>query len=606
MTNKKLVTEFPVCYQVWIEDAAAHIFRVRLTLSDAKKYQLLQLPDWIPGSYMIRDFARNIVSISAKDSSGSDLEIKKLSKSKWQVLNTPGLISVDILVYAWDLSVRGAHLDQTHAFFNGTSLFLEPVELSDSPCALMIYRPAFEYAKKWSIATSMPEYSDSKVNPIDDNLWGYYCCEDYSSLIDHPVEIAELTTCEFDVKGVPHQVALYGKHNADLDRLAADLKKICEWQINLFGELPGCVKKYVFLVTVLGNGYGGLEHRSSTALHCSRQDLPTANMTKMTDDYIGFLTLCSHEYFHTWNIKQIKPEAFMPYGLQSESYTQQLWIFEGFTSYYEDRVAYMSGVIDQKQYLQLVSEIVTRVHRGSGRLLQSAAESSFDAWTRFYKQDQNAPNAIVSYYAKGKLIALCLDILIRQASNNKHCLDHVMQYLWNNYGVKQIGLKEQALEQIITDEFGLDLKQFFNDAVYSTKELPLENCLKLAGVNLEWYTTSSYKNMTAKEPGSDVNLAATVKSNPLGAELVSVYHGGTAHLAGLSTGDIVIAIDGIKVDAASIESCISQYKVADEITIHAFRRDELMVHNVKLPPAEKNTCQLIASDSLESAQVKWL
>ena len=357
---------------------------------------------------------------------------------------------------------------------------------------------------------------------------------------------------------------------------------------------------------MLGNGYGGLEHRSSTALHCSRQDLPTANMTKMTDDYIGFLTLCSHEYFHTWNIKQIKPEAFMPYGLQSESYTQQLWIFEGFTSYYEDRVAYMSGVIDQKQYLQLVSEIVTRVHRGSGRLLQSAAESSFDAWTRFYKQDQNAPNAIVSYYAKGKLIALCLDILIRQASNNKHCLDHVMQYLWNNYGVKQIGLKEQALEQIITDEFGLDLKQFFNDAVYSTKELPLENCLKLAGVNLEWYTTSSYKNMTAKEPGSDVNLAATVKSNPLGAELVSVYHGGTAHLAGLSTGDIVIAIDGIKVDAASIESCISQYKVADEITIHAFRRDELMVHNVKLPPAEKNTCQLIASDSLESAQVKWL
>ncbi|WP_144394349.1 M61 family metallopeptidase [Pleionea sediminis] len=596
-------------YQVWIEDAAAHLFRVRLELDSARESQVFSLPQWIPGSYMIRNFARHIVQFKAYDAANQSIDYKKISGSTWQLKNTSRDVILEYQVYAWDLSVRGAHLDQTHAFFNGTSLFLFPEGMEESECELSIHKPKENFANDWVIATSMTPSGDATQHekPIKDSnvsTWDFFA-EDYQELIDHPVEMADLTIELFDVLGVPHQLAIYGKHKADTQRIVADLKLICERQIQIFGELPNCVDKYVFLVTVLGNGYGGLEHRSSTALHCSRKDLPSQEDKSLSDNYINFLTLCSHEYFHTWNVKQIKPASFLPYDLSQETYTEQLWIFEGITSYYEDRITYEAGVINEEQYLKLIAQVITRVYRGAGRLTQSVAESSFDAWTRFYLQGENAPNAIVSYYTKGKLIALCLDLIIRQQTGNKQSLENVMQYLWQSYGSVHKGLEETELESLLKSEFKLELAEFIQQAVYSTEDLPLENLLKEAGVQLTWHTVQDYKNLTTDKDEAKVNLGALVKSHSMGAELSVVYHDSNAHLAGLSAGDIVIAIDGIKVDASSIDSRFSEYNPGDEVSVHSFRRDELMERKITLKAADKNTCSL-KKESVEKPSIIWL
>ncbi len=590
-------------FEVWIADAVAHLFKVRLTISCARENQRLSLPQWIPGSYMIRHFARHIIELNAQDEQGKNLPIEKLNGHQWRLNNQAGKITLEYQVYAWDLSVRGAHLDQTHGFFNGTSLFLEPEGFSDVRCVLTLHQPEMPFAKNWRVATSMP--AANSINKPDEYGFGEFECEDYQALIDHPVEMGELTIEAFDVKGIPHEIAFYGRHNADTKRIVNDLIPICERQIELFGKLPDCVDKYVFLVTVLGDGYGGLEHRSSTALHCSRKDLPQVGESEVSDDYINFLTLCSHEYFHTWNIKQIKPAQFLPYDLSKETYTQQLWIFEGFTSYYEDRLVYQAGVIDREQYLKCLAQVITRVHRGKGRTLQSAAESSFDAWTRFYMQDQNAPNAIVSYYAKGKLIALCLDLLIREQTGNEQSLDHVMQLLWRNYGAVQKGLNEKELEKILRNEFKLELDGFIQSAVYSTDELPLDELLSKAGVKLSWNTVSRYKELVSSESKTDVNLGALIKPHPSGAEVNVVYHDSNAYRAGLSTGDVIIAVNGLKVDASNLESMIASLQPEQECTIHSFRRDELMVSNFVLTTARPDTCSLsVNSDSTPA--IEWL
>ncbi len=592
-------------YEVSVEDAVAHLFRVTLRFEAKDANQQLRLPNWIPGSYMIREFARHIVLFEAFDDQCNPIEFKKTNKSCWQLSNVPGKVIVSYLVYAWDLSVRGAHLDQLHGFFNGTSLFLEPCGLAHLPCKLSIIRPSQDFADSWQVATSMSPFG------ILDKGFGVYRCKDYDELIDHPVEMGRLKIVEFEVAGIPHELVIQGYpekelHLIDLDRIKTDLAKVCAKQIEFFGSLPSCVDKYVFLVTVLPQGYGGLEHRSSTALHCSQSDLITKRQESNTEDYLNFLTLCSHEYFHTWNIKQIKPAAFLPYNLESESYTQQLWVFEGFTSYYEDRMAYLAGVISEEEYLKLLSQVITRVERGKGRELQSVAESSFDAWTRFYMQDQNAPNAIVSYYAKGKLIAMCLDLSLRELSNNQHSLDDVVKYMWQYFGKPGKGLSEGELDSILQSEFGLELEQTIKPWVYATAPLPLAELLARAGVELSWQAVDSYKNLSADKKSSEVNLGATVKQNPVGAEIVSVYHGSNAHLAGLATGDCVIAVNERRVDAGNIESVIASYSQGDLITINAFRRDQLMALSLELKAAEKNTCTLKKNENTENLLIKWL
>ena len=433
----------------------AHLFQVELTVHlTSSKEQILFLPAWIPGSYMIRDFARNIVTIEAWQRSDK-IPIEKLDKQTWICPAEKGELTIAYQVYAWDLSVRSAYLDTTRAFFNGTSVFLKVLGKESEPCEVNILPPPGERYRHWKVATTLPRHDSSYY------AFGKYHAENYDELIDHPVEIGDIVYSSFEVAGIPHDVVISGRHSTDITRLCNDLKPICEQHSAMFNGLPH-IERFLFIVFAVGDGYGGLEHRSSAALICKRDDLPMLSCSDMTEGYRQFLGLCSHEYFHLWNVKRIKPEVFKNPDLSKEVYTTTLWAFEGITSYYDDLALVRSGRVTTESYLELLARQITREKRGSGRSKQTLSESSFDAWIKFYKQDENAPNSMISYYNKGALVALALDLTIRRGTGGEKTLDDVMRYLWQRFGVTSIGVQEDDVEIAATKISGLALGDFFD------------------------------------------------------------------------------------------------------------------------------------------------
>jgi predicted metalloprotease with PDZ domain len=595
-------------YTVELYQPHAHIFKVKLEIQKpAINGQLFSLPAWIPGSYMIRDFAKNIITLKAK-SNNKTVKINKLDKSRWQAEAVKGPLSLEYQVYAWDLSVRSAHFDMTHAFYNGTSLFLMPHGFENEQISIEILKPIHKSCSDWHVTSSLAK------DKTDSAGFGVYTSENYDDLIDHPVEIGSHTEFDFKVKNTTHSMALTGIQRADSERLKNDLAKICQTHCDMFGELPR-LDHYIFLVMVTGEGYGGLEHRSSTSLMCSREDLPlTSHPDEPDEKYRNFLGLCSHEYFHTWNVKRIKPQGFLPYDLSTETYTHQLWAFEGITSYYDELALVRSKVISLESYLELFSQTITRVLRGKGRFIQSIAESSFEAWTKFYKQDESAPNTIVSYYTKGALLALCLDLTIRKYSDNQKSLDDVMRYLWLNFGKKSIGVPEGKIEEIASDIAGHDLTAFFNQYLYDVEELPLSSLLSEVGIKMNLYATTSVDDKGGKKPmqtdSYTVSLGARTIQDALGAKITHVFSDENAEIAGLAAGDIIIAINNLQVNKANIDKVINSYQVGDELTIHAFRRDELYTFKLSLKAAEMTSCYLeidtTADNNVIEKRNSWL
>ncbi|QYF94628.1 PDZ domain-containing protein [Massilia sp. PAMC28688] len=557
-------------------DLAGHLFEVTLVVSTpAADGQVLALPAWIPGSYMIREFSRNIVQIRAS-ADGTAVALTKLDKHSWRAAPVAGALTVVYDVYAWDLSVRAAHLDQTHGFYNATSLCLRVLGQEDVPHVVNIMQPADPAARSWRVATSLPELGAKRYG------FGTYIAANYDDLIDHPVEMGDFALATFKAHGVPHDIVISGRvPNLDMARLQADLKAICETQIAFFEPRTrrAPMDRYVFLTLAVGDGYGGLEHRASTALICARADLPTVAAQKGTErseGYIKFLGLCSHEYFHTWNVKRIKPAAFAPYDLQNETYTSLLWLFEGFTSYYDDLMLVRSGIITEAAYLKLLGKTICGVLRGSGRNKQSVADSSFDAWGKYYRQDENAPNAIVSYYGKGSLIALVFDLTIRAKTGGQKSLDDVMLALWNRFGrdfypAGGRGVTDAEVEALFDEIGGMRFKPLFERYVRGTVELPLAKLYAPFGVKL----VDERRNA---KPSLDVGVGRDGGD----CKLTQVHEGGAAHQAGLSAGDIVIAVDGLRVPAAGLDGMLARYRVGDTVQVHAFRRDELHTFQVTL------------------------
>mgnify|MGYP001117859244 CR=1 FL=1 len=577
-------------YTVDLYKPHAHTFKVKLEIQKPDKNgQLFSLPAWIPGSYMIRDFAKNIITLKA-EANNKSIKVNKLDKSRWQAEPVKGPLSLEYQVYAWDLSVRSAHFDMTHAFYNGTSLFLMPHGYENEQISIEILKPPHKFCSDWHVTSSLAQEN------TDQTGFGLYTSENYDDLIDHPVEIGTHTDFDFKLENTTHSMALTGIQRADSERLKNDLVKICQTHCDMFGELPK-LDHYIFLVMVTGDGYGGLEHRSSTSLMCSRDDLPLSSHPDEPDEkYRNFLGLCSHEYFHTWNVKRIKPQGFLPYDLSSETYTRQLWAFEGITSYYDELALVRSKVISIESYLELFSQTITRVLRGKGRFIQSIAESSFEAWTKFYKQDESAPNTIVSYYAKGALLALCLDLTIRKHTDNQKSLDDLMRYLWINFGKKSIGVPEGKIEEIASDIAEHDLSGFFKQYLYGVEELPLSASLSEVGIKMNLYATTSADDKGGKKPvqtDSDAtSLGARTIQDPLGAKITHVFSQESAEIAGLTAGDTIIAINNLQVNKSNIDKVINSYHVDEELTIHAFRRDELYTFKLTLKAAEMTSCYL--------------
>ncbi len=585
-------------YRIVPIDPDAHLFEVQCRVaSPDREGQRFRLPTWIPGSYLIREFARHVVRATAKDAHGP-VNITKEAKDTWRAAPCTGALTVTIEVYAFDLSVRTAYLDRTRAFFNGTSVFLCPDDHAAKPCTVEICPPAGAHYARWRVATALPRRGAAEFG------FGTYGAGSYDELIDHPVEMSDFALASFEAGGATHHVAISGRQRADLERLRNDLQRVCAWQCRLFDPAGGRApfERYVFLVASVGEGYGGLEHRASTSLLCRRDELPSPGMKEVTEDYRTFLGLASHEYFHSWNVKRIKPAAFTPYDLARESYTRQLWAFEGITSYYDDLALVRSGVLPVGDYLELLGRTITAVQRTPGRLVQSIAESSFDAWIKFYRQDENTPNAVVSYYAKGSLVALALDLTLRRYGSS---LDTLMQRLWREHGAGGTGVAEDAIERLAGELAGQSLGDFFGRYVKGTEDPPLRELLQEAGVLLECRPQSG----ATDRGGGPAKNGAAVERAWLGTKLASgaearvqhVYRDSPAERAGLAAGDVIIAIDGLRTSPDAIDKLLARRRPGESVEVHAFRRDELMTLACTLAAPPLDTCWLTLDEKAGAA-----
>ncbi|HEX6945012.1 MAG TPA: PDZ domain-containing protein [Casimicrobiaceae bacterium] len=598
----------PVRYRIVPRDPNAHLFEVTCTVEQPDPQgQRLRLPTWIPGSYLIREFARHFVSVRAH-CDGKPVGITKEAKDTWRADPCSGPLVVIADVYAYDLSVRTAYLDGSRAFFNGSSVFLCPVGREHVPCLVEI--EAAPGKPGWRVATTLQRDGAAP--------WGFgaYRAADYDELVDHPVEIADFAHVAFEAGGATHDVVISGRHDTDLPRLAGDLARICRWQIDLFGgeaDSRAPFDRYLFIVAAVGDGYGGLEHRTSTALVTSRAALPRPGLGAVDDDYRGFLGLASHEYFHAWNVKRIKPASFLPYDLAREGYTRQLWAFEGFTSYYDDLALVRSGVIDVASWLELAGRTITTVLRTPGRRLQSVAESSFDSWIKYYRQDENTPNAVVSYYTKGAVVGLALDLTLRAAGSS---LDALMRALWQRHGRPNTGVPEDGIARLASELAGRDLSAFFARYVDGCEDPPLAELLAPMGIAYATRATSGLRDKggtPATRPAGDARPRASlaVKLAPGSeAKLQFVFSDGPAQRAGLAAGDTIIAADGLKVSAESLDAAVASRAPGDAMVLTAFRRDELMTFAVTLAAAPEDACWLALDEHAppEAAErrAQWL
>ena len=595
----------PHRYTITPTDPGAHLFEVRLSVAAPDPAgQVFRIPAWIPGSYLVRDFARNVVSIRA-ESEDRVLETTKLDKSTWQCEPCEAPLTLVLEIYAFDLSVRGAHVDTTHAYFNGPSVFPEVIGQAEVACEVEICPPPASFGKGWRVATSMASAGAEQYG------YGLYRTADYGELIDHPVEIGDLLIGEFEAGGAAHAIAVRGHPKVEMARICKDLSALCNEHMKLLGR-PDDLDRYLFLLLVLADGYGGLEHRWSTSLVCSRADLPRRGEFGVSNGYRKFLGLCSHEYFHLWNVTRMKPRAFIPYGLQAEKHTGLLWVFEGITSYYDDLALVRAGLITPESYLELLGQTITRVLRGKGRFRQSVEESSFDAWTKFYKQDANSPNHIVSYYAKGSLVACALDLTLRRQTNGACSLDDVMRECWRRYAVE--GMPERGLESVAREVSGVDLDEFFERYVRGTADLPLEQLLHDCGITMHLRAARDAKDLGGKTASDKNPLPPWLGANLLSREGRSVFGlvqaGSPGERAGLTAGDEAVSINDLRLTADNIDTRLKEYQPGDRVTLRVFRRDELVRLQVRLEEPPEDTCYLVidkeAGGAADQHRRSWL
>ena len=522
-----------ITYRIDATDVRAHLYRITLTIPAPAAEQRLSLPVWIPGSYLVREFARHLSALAARQGE-RDLPVVQLDKASWTV-QTEGRadLTVTYNIYAFDTSVRAAFLDADRGFFNGTGLLLK-VDGADGGAHRVELRALPD---GWQVATAMDAVD------VDAGGRGTYQAANYDELVDHPVELGRFWRGTFTAAGIAHAFVVAGAlPDFDGERLLADSARICETQIRFWhGPAGGGARppfeRYLFLLNAVEEGHGGLEHRASTALIASRRDLPRGDVSgqegsvekaEPSDGYVNLLGLISHEYFHAWNVKRLMPRGFERYDYARENYTDLLWFFEGFTSYYDDLFLLRSGLIDESRYLKLVARTIGNVASTPGRLVQSVAAASFDAWVKYYRNDENTPNATISYYAKGALVGLAFDLTLRAGGSGS--LDDVLRRLWSASAGGPIdeGDIAAALEASGGRSFAAELAAW----VHGIDELPLRTLLD--GAAIEWQ---------AGPPTVAQRLAVRVGESALtGVKVTHVLRGGAAEAAGLAAGDEVLAI----------------------------------------------------------------
>lgn len=562
-------------YDISPLDPEAHLFIVGITIPRTPAGEILfRLPTWINGSYLIRDFAGNIQKVSAR-LAGKPIVIEKIDKTTWRVnadaAKKGAELQVFYEVWAFDTSVRTAYLDECRGFFNPGCVFMSVVGMENEKIAVTIREPdaaARAEQTDWKVATSMKR---SKSTPRFG--WGTYEAASYDELIDCPVELGDFTVLTVKPCGVRHDIVLSDLPvNFDAELAAADIEDLCAQEIAFFEpETKKCpVKEYVFLVNVTSKGYGGLEHRASSVLQIPAKCLPSIHDEVRTADYLKFLGLVAHEYFHTWSVKRMKPAEFVDIDFSREVTTELLWFFEGFTSYYDDLMVRRAGFTDDAGYAELLTINFKSVLETNARSVQSLSEASFDTWVKFYKPNANTPNASVSYYKQGALAALVLDAEIRHQTKGKKSLDDVMRHLWRSFrtaGKKYTGETFETIAAAFESVTGTSFEKRLVELTRSTAPVDYEKALKPLGLAL--IPTERDKTRSL--------LGISGRGTDAGFLVKTVFDQEAGQWAGISPNDLLIAVDGVRICNDNLNQLLSRYSEGDEMVIHAFRDDALLV-----------------------------
>ena len=566
-------------YQVAMPKPDSHMFEVTLQVNNWQSETLdLKMPVWTPGSYLVREYARHLQDFSARSGQGK-LTSHKRSKNHWQV-TTAGAseIKVSYRIYANDLTVRTNHLDATHGYFNGAALFFFIPGLEQQPIKVKIVPPYSD----WQVTTTLPQVENEENT---------FLAQNFDILVDTPVEIGTQEIHDFEVLGKPHSLAIWSQGNAKPEQIIADTTKVIEVEAEMFGGLP--YEQYLFLLHLSGSGYGGLEHKDCCTLNYPRFGF------RDREKYERFIQLVAHEFFHLWNVKRIRPKALETFDYEAENYTTSLWFCEGTTSYYDILIPRRAGIYNRKTCLKNLSKDISKYLNTVGRNVQPLGESSYDAWIKLYRRDAYSDNNQISYYLKGELVSLLLDLLIRAKHHNKRSLDDVMRLMWERFGREETGFSEAQLRDTIAEVAAENLDDFFTRYIETTEELPFGDYLEPFGL---------YLKTVAESDAPYLGIKVQSKNNREVIEFVATQS--PAALGGIDAKDELLAIDGIKVDAKSLNERLKDYQPNDTIQVSVFHNDELKTLSVTLAQPQSNSYKLAIKDNLSPEQqqnlVGWL
>ena len=559
-------------YQVAMSQPASHLFEITLQVNNWDSTTLdLKMPVWTPGSYLVREYAKQVQDFVAENKQGQILASHKVSKNHWQIA-TDGNSNVVIKyrVFANELTVRTNHLDATHGYFNGAALFLFVPGLEQKPIKVRVIPPQTD----WQVTTTLPAVAEENNT---------FIAPDFDTLVDTPVEIGTQQIYNFEVLGKPHVWAVWSKGNAKVDRIIEDTTKIIEVEAEIFDGLP--YEKYLFLLHLSGSGYGGLEHKDSCTLNYPRFGF------RDREKYERFIQLVAHEFFHTWNVKRIRPQALEKFNYEAENYTTSLWFCEGTTSYYDILIPLRAGIYNRKAYLKSLTKDINKYLNTPGRKVQSLGESSHDAWIKLYRRDANSDNNQISYYLKGQLVSLLLDLLIRAKHHNKRSLDDVMRLMWQRFGRDEVGFSETQLRNTIAEVAGENLDDFFYRYIETTAELPFNDYLDSFGLYLKTVEESDlpYMGIRVQSENNQEIIQYVAAQSP-------------AAIAGIDAQDELLAIDGIKVNAASLNDRLKDYQAENTIQVTVFHQDELKTLAVTLAKPQPSSYEVAIKDNLSTTQ----
>lgn len=577
--KKETVQLKSIDYSISFEKPYTHYCEVEIKITDFNQVSMIfSMPVWTPGSYLIREFARNVENVKAFNSNGDSLKTEKINKNSWEV-NTQNekVVIFKYSVYCNESSVRTSEINSSHAFINITGVFMYVKGLENTKCRLSI-----DMSAEWNkISTGLKKESEN-----------VFTAENYDEFADCPIEIGNQEILEFEIKGVKHYICIYGKGNYDREILVNDFRTICEEEIRFFGDsIP--YHNYTFIIHLLDRGGGGLEHMNSFVAQ--------AESWLFSDEkkYKRFLGLVSHEFFHLWNVKRIRPETLGPFNYNEENYTKALWVAEGWTSFYDNVILRRCGLLDNEEYYEFISRELNDVMRFEGRFRQSAEESSFDTWIKFYRKNENFHNSQISYYSKGALIAMLLNLEIIRETNSERSLDDVLRVLYEDYKKAPLkGYSDQRIKDVCEEVCKKNLDGFWERFVKGYDELPLEEYLGLAGLILV-------------NENEELNTSLDISTRTDNGRLIisEVYAGGSGYESGLNSGDEIIAVNDVRMNNDLIKTVLENEEAGNSTEVLISRNGLIEKITVKLlNPLPKYSIEESESISEEQKRIlnKWL